>query len=162
MLCPEITPNFFRLCRCTNGEGGPPRRNANVNPLVGSHCVFSRLHTPNLQPTHFQQITHSGGWGGYPCRPLRIDRRHEFNPCVFMPLCNTPPPIAFVFKGLRYYGREGGVLVHLQRESVQILLAGKEGTWCKATALLHHPNASSYVRKSTSSRWNRCTAVASA
>src|SRR5271168_1370916 len=108
MLCPEITPNFFRLCRCTNGEGGPPRRNANANPLVGSHCVFSRLHTPNLQPTHFQQITHSGGWGGYPCRPPRIDRRHESNPCVFKPLCNTPPPIAFVFKGLRNYEREGG------------------------------------------------------
>src|SRR5271163_3597080 len=107
-FAPKSYLTSFVCADARMGRGGPPRRNANANPLVGSHCVFSRLHTPNLQPTHFQQITHSGGWGGYPCRPPRIDRRHESNPCVFKPLCNTPPPIAFVFKGLRNYEREGG------------------------------------------------------
>src|SRR5271163_4624316 len=48
----------------TRGEGVSPAEHQCRNPLTGSHCVFSRLHTPNLQPACFQRITNSGGGGG--------------------------------------------------------------------------------------------------
>src|SRR5271168_4206522 len=48
----------------TRGVGVSPAEHQCRNPLTGSHCVFSRLHTPNLQPACFQRITNSGGGGG--------------------------------------------------------------------------------------------------
>src|SRR5271168_483867 len=73
---PLKVPQFQRLapksrltplaCADTRmGGGGLPGGTPMRNPLTGSYCVFSRLHTPNLQPAYFQQVTHSGGGWGY-------------------------------------------------------------------------------------------------
>src|SRR5271168_4081741 len=76
---PLKVPQFQRLapksrltplaCADTRmGGGGLPGGTPMRKPLTGSYCVFSRLHTPNLHPAYFQQVTRSGGgWGVQGC-----------------------------------------------------------------------------------------------
>src|SRR5271168_2782884 len=110
----QLSLTSFGMCRST-----PPPSNSR------SFCIYktpSHLHIPHLlEVPHFQPFAPKPHLTSVVCadtqrpgegasirrRPPHMDHHPESNPFAFMPLCNTPPRITFLFMGLRNSGGEG-------------------------------------------------------